>query len=96
MIGHALPPLLMWLRERARQSVCQHSVSNCLHQIALAFTQMGTAKSDRERREGEREREREGEVGRHQGRRGGAVRLEEDGVDERWTEVGVGQNMRGD
>lgn len=39
VIGHALS---LWLRERSRQSVCQHSVSNCLHQIAPVFTQLGT------------------------------------------------------
>lgn len=59
MIVHALSPLLMWLkereRERERQSVCQHSVSNCLHQIALAFTQMESRESGWEIR---RERER--------------------------------------
>lgn len=50
------PPLLMWLRggERAEQSVCQHSVGNCLHRMALAFTQMAAEECWGDPKEGHR------------------------------------------
>lgn len=60
-------------RERVRQSVRQHSVSNCLHQIALAFTQMAVEERKRDVKEG-RGKGGRGEVRRHQGRRVGVVR----------------------
>lgn len=98
VIGLALSPLLRWLREREsereRQSVCQHSVSGCLHQIALAFTQMGNeqARGGGRGRQEVRRHQRRGEEGELAGERLGGV---DEKVDRGRGGVEHGERLRG-